>query len=108
EFRRVLCRSPAGNHRWSFSGNVFWRNVKDRIMPKANELINQQEIEQTQYMNLGLSQALGFEGEATYSYRDRLTVMLNFSKFNSLFKQKFDPETGQRMTYTTQDRKSTR
>lgn len=90
---------PAGNHRWSFSGNVFWRNVKDRIMPKANELLNQQEIEQTQYMNLGLSQALGFEGEATYSYRDRLTVMLNFSKFNSLFKQKFDPETGQRMTY---------
>src|SRR5690606_7667603 len=87
------------DHRLAVSGNMFWRNVKDRIMPKTNELISQQEIEQTQYLNLGLSQALGFEGEVSYSYGDDLTAMINFSRFNSLFKQEFDPETGQRMTY---------
>ncbi|WP_262249933.1 TonB-dependent receptor [Parapedobacter soli] len=86
-------------HGLDVSGNVFWRNVKDRIMPQTNELISQQEIEQTQYINLGLSQSLGFEGEITYRYKDDLTAMVNFSKFNSLFKQEFDPETGQRMTY---------
>lgn len=86
-------------HRLDVSANVFWRNVKDRIMPQANELISQQEIEQTQYINLGLSQSVGFEGEITYRYKDDLTAMVNFSKFNSLFKQEFDSETGQRMTY---------
>lgn len=86
-------------HRLGLSANAFWRNVKDRIMPQTNELISQQEMEQTQYINLGLSQSLGFEGEITYRYRDNLTAMVNFSKFNSLFKQEFDPATGQRMTY---------
>lgn len=86
-------------HRLVTSANIFWRNVKDRIMPQTNELISQQEIEQTQYINLGLSQSLGFEGEISYRYQDDLTAMVNFSKFNSLFKQEFDPETGQRMTY---------
>lgn len=86
-------------HRLDVSANVFWRNVKDRIMPQTNELISQQEIEQTQFINLGLSQSVGFEGELTYRYKDDLTAMVNFSKFNSLFKQEFDSETGQRMTY---------
>src|SRR5690606_22847455 len=86
-------------HRLALSANMFWRNVKDRIMPQINELISQQEIEQTRYINLGLSQSLGFEGEVSYRYKDDLTAMVNFSKFNSLFKQEFDPGTGQRMTY---------
>ena len=86
-------------HRLSLSGNVFWRNIKDRIMPRTNELLNSQEIEETQYINLGVAQSLGFEGELFYSYKNDLTVMINFSKFNSLFKQEFDPATGQRMTY---------
>lgn len=87
------------DHRISLGTNVFWRNVKDRIMPRANELLNNQEIELTQYVNLGLAQSLGFEGELNYIYKNNLTVMFNFSKFNSLFKQEFDPATGQRMTY---------
>lgn len=87
------------NHKISLGTNVFWRNTKDRIMPKANELINNQEIELTQYINLGLSQSVGFEGELTYAHKDNLTVMFNFSKFNSLFKQEFDESTGQKMTY---------
>lgn len=88
-----------GNHRFSVGTNVFWRNTKDRIMPRANELINSQEIELTQYINLGLSQSLGFEGELTYAHKDKLTLLFNFSKFNSLFKQQFDPTSGQQMTY---------
>lgn len=87
------------DHKLSLGTNVFWRNTKDRIMPRANELINNQEIELTQYINLGLSQSLGFEGELTYAHKDNLTVMFNFSKFNSLFKQEFDPASGQKMTY---------
>ncbi|WP_257669305.1 TonB-dependent receptor [Parapedobacter tibetensis] len=86
-------------HKISLSTNVFWRNVKDRIMPRTNELLNNQEIEETQYINLGLAQSLGFEGELSYIYQNNLTLMVNFSKFNSLFKQEFDPATGQRMTY---------
>lgn len=86
-------------HKLSLSTNVFWRNVKDRIMPRTNELLNNQEIEETQYINLGLAQSLGFEGELSYIYQNNLTMMVNFSKFNSLFKQEFDPATGQRMTY---------
>ncbi len=88
-----------GDHRFSIGTNVFWRNTKDRIMPRANELINSQEIELTQYINLGLSQSLGFEGELTYTHKDKLTLLFNFSKFNSLFKQQFDPTSGQQMTY---------
>ncbi|WP_257658768.1 TonB-dependent receptor [Parapedobacter lycopersici] len=86
-------------HKFSVSTNVFWRNIKDRIMPRTNELLNNQEIEETQYINLGLAQSLGFEGELAYTYRNNLTLMANFSKFNSLFKQEFDPASGQRMTY---------
>lgn len=87
-----------GNHRLSLSGNAFWRNIKDRIMPKANENISAQEIEVTQFINLGRAQTLGFEGEFTYGYKNKLTAMVNFSKFNSLFKQQYDDE-GREMTY---------
>ncbi len=90
------------DHKFSVSGNTFWRNTKDRIMPKANELLSSQEIELTQYINLGVSQSVGFEGEFLYAYKDKLTFNFNFSKFNSLFKQEFDPKTGQKMTYYNQ------
>lgn len=87
------------SHKFSFSANAFWRNMKDRIMPKANELLNSQDIEITQFVNLGKAQTLGFEGELNYAYKEDLTVLVNFSKFNSLFKQEFDEATGQKMTY---------
>lgn len=88
-----------GDNKFVLGTNVFWRNTKDRIMPKANELINSQEIELTQFVNLGKSQSLGFEGEFSYGYKDKLSLMFNFSKFNSLFKQEFDATTGQKMNY---------
>ncbi|WP_228384182.1 TonB-dependent receptor [Sphingobacterium zhuxiongii] len=80
-------------HKFSFGANSFWRNIKDRIMPFANELLNSQEIELTQYVNLSSAQSLGFEGELMYTYKD-LAVNFNFSKFNSKNKQRYSPKTG--------------
>ena len=75
-------------HKISFYSNVFGRNIKNRIMPLANELLNNQEIEETQFINISSAQSIGFEGELSYSYQQKLTMLFNFSKFNSLLKQK--------------------
>ncbi|MEI5986424.1 MULTISPECIES: TonB-dependent receptor [Sphingobacterium] len=87
------------DHKVSLATNVFWRNVKDRIMPEANELMNNQEIEVTKFVNLGKSQSVGFEGELFYNYKNNLTVGFNFSKFNSLYKVQFDPNSGKQLPY---------
>ncbi len=89
-------------HRISLSTNLFWRNTKDKILRRVNQLLNDSETEVAPYVNLGLAQSLGFEGELSYSYRKNLQVMLNFSKFNSLFKERYDPITGQQYTYYNQ------
>ncbi len=86
-------------HKVSFSSNVFWRNTKDKIIRRVNLLLNDAEIEVVPFVNLGSAQSLGFEGEASYTYNNNLNIMVNFSKFNSLFKDKFDPITGQQYTY---------
>ncbi|MCX2480299.1 TonB-dependent receptor [Pedobacter sp. MC2016-15] len=85
-------------HRLSLSGNAFWRNIKDRIMRRANTLLNDQEIEVSPFVNLGKAQSRGFEGELSYNYK-KLNVLFNFSKFNSLYKIQFDPATGQQLDY---------
>ncbi|MCT1526145.1 TonB-dependent receptor [Sphingobacterium hotanense] len=80
-------------HKVSLGANAFWRNIKDRIMPFANELMNSQELELTQFVNLSSAQSLGFESELMYTYKD-LAVNFNFSKFNSKNKQRYSPITG--------------
>jgi hypothetical protein len=85
-------------HKFSLSGNAFWRNIKDRIMRRANMLLNDQEMEVSPFVNLGLAQSLGFEGELSYTFK-RLNVMFNFSKFNSLYKIQFDPVSGNQLDY---------
>src|SRR5690606_23089303 len=89
-------------HKLSFSTNVFWRNTKDKIMRRVNQLLSDAETEVAPYVNLGLAQSLGFEGELLYTYDNNLNVMMNFSKFNSLFKERYDPITGQQYTYYNQ------
>lgn len=84
-------------HKISISANAFWRNVKDRIMREVNTNLSDQEVEISPYVNVGLAQSLGFEGEIGYVYNNRLNVMFTFSKFNSLYKQEFDQATGQRL-----------
>lgn len=75
-------------HKISLYSNVFGRNVKDRIMAQANELLNNQEIEETQFVNISSAQSIGFEGELSYAYDKKLGMIVNFSKFNSLLKQR--------------------
>lgn len=81
-------------HRVSVYGNVFWRNGFDKITKQAvdeSEIKDEDEadIEVTHYVNLGRTQARGYEAEIIY-YNDRLNVSLNFSKFNNVFKQDLD------------------
>ncbi|WP_207426739.1 TonB-dependent receptor plug domain-containing protein [Pedobacter sp. SYSU D00535] len=75
-------------HKLSVYGNMFGRKIRDRIMPQANELLNSQEIEETQFVNISSAQSIGFEGEVSYTYNRKLVMMVNFSKFNSLLKNR--------------------
>lgn len=84
-------------HRISLYGNAFWRNGYDKIMQQTRTDIvvegreNQvEDIQVTQFVNLSRTQTLGFEAEFNYVYNNRLNAMLNFSKFNTLFKQALD------------------
>ena len=85
-------------HKFSISGNAFSRNVKDRIVRQTSTQASDQEQETAPFMNLGKSKALGFEGELSYIYDNRLNAMFTFSKFNSVFVQGDQSVTGQRMT----------
>ena len=78
-------------HKLSFYGSAFWRNGFDKITQQvvdADEIEHEEDadIQTTRYINLGRTQALGIEGEIIYSYKNRLNAILNFSKFNNLFK----------------------
>lgn len=88
-------------HKFSFYGNFFWRNGYDKIIqqtrtePVVDGRENQvEDIQTTQFVNLSKTQSLGFEAEINYIYSNKLNAMINFSKFNSLFKVKTD-ERGQ-------------
>jgi outer membrane cobalamin receptor len=73
-------------HRVSLSANGFVRNVKDRIMRRANVNLADNEVELTPFVNLGRAQSVGFEGELGYIYNNKLNFIFTFSKFNSLLK----------------------
>ncbi|SEK98400.1 TonB-dependent receptor [Parapedobacter koreensis] len=80
-----------GKHKLSIYGSAFWRNGFDKITQQvvdADEIENEEDadIQTTRYINLGKTQARGVEGEVVYIYDNRLNAMLNFSKFNNLFK----------------------
>lgn len=84
-------------HKFSFYGNFFWRNGYDKIIQQTrtdpviegreNEI---EDIQVTQFVNLSKTQTLGFEGEVNYIYDNKFNAMINFSKFNSLFKVEKD------------------
>lgn len=89
--------SNQSKHRFSLYGNFFWRNGYDKIIqqtrtePVLEGRENQvEDIQVTQFVNLSKTQSIGFEGEVNYIYANKLNAMVNFSKFNSLFKVKND------------------
>lgn len=85
-----------GKHKFTLYASAFWRNGFDKITQQAveDQIVQGREsdadIQVTRYVNLGRTQSRGFEGEIIYVYDNRLNALFNFSKFNTLFKQKFD------------------
>lgn len=85
-----------GKHKMTLYASAFWRNGYDKITQQAveNAIVPGREsdadIQVTKYVNLGRTQSRGVEGEIIYVYDNRLNALFNFSKFNSLFKQKYD------------------
>jgi len=99
----------SNKHKFSLYGNAFWRNGYDKIVLKTREEAvvegreNQvEDIQITQFDNLSKTQSVGFEAEINYIYDNKLNAMLNFSKFNSLFKLKMDERGNPHSLYNRQ------
>ncbi len=96
-----------GKSKLSFYANTFWRNGFDKI---TQQVVDESEIKEeadadiqtTKYVNLGETQARGFEAEFIYIYNNRLNTSLSFSKFNNLFKQSLDENGGVHSFYDQQ------
>lgn len=76
-------------HRVSLSTSGFIRNTQDKIARRTNVNIND-AIQTLPYENLGKTQSIGFEAELSYHFGRNLNILLNMSKFNSLYKVKYD------------------
>lgn len=76
-------------HKFSLSGSGFIRNTKDKIVRKVDDRINV-ALQAAPFINLGRVQAIGFETEVMYTYKDNLTFHGNISRFNALNKVKYD------------------
>ena len=77
------------HHKFTVSGNAFWRNTEDKIVRQISDRLNE-AVQATPFINLGRAQSVGFEGSLQYSYNDRFFAGMNLSKFNSLYKDKYD------------------
>ncbi|GIQ61320.1 TonB-dependent receptor [Flavobacterium collinsii] len=76
-------------HKISVAATGFSRNTRDRIVRVSNDRVND-AIQVLPFDNLGRAQSIGYEASFNYSYNDRLFVSMNMSKFNSLYKKKYD------------------
>ncbi|CAH0334533.1 Vitamin B12 transporter BtuB [Flavobacterium sp. CECT 9288] len=82
-------------HKISFYANAFWRNGFNKITQQAVDVSEIEEesdadIQTTRYVNLGKTQARGFEAEIIYVFNNKLNASVNFSKFNNIFKLERD------------------
>ncbi|SOD17873.1 TonB-dependent receptor [Pedobacter xixiisoli] len=100
---------PATKHKINLYGNMFWRNGYDKIIQqtRTDAVIEGREnqvedIQVTQFVNLSKTQSVGFEAEINYIYDNRLNAMVNFSKFNSLFKVVSDENGNPHSLYNAQ------
>jgi len=86
-----------GRHRVSLYGSAFWRNGYDKISTETLDAANIDNVDNatldvTRYINLGMTQARGFEAELIYIHNNRLNASFNISRFNNLYKQETDSE----------------
>lgn len=82
-----------GKHKLSFYANAFWRNGYDRITSQTVDSIatdSDLDIQAAAFVNLGKTQSRGVEAEVIYVFGNKLNALINFSKFNALYKRKFD------------------
>lgn len=96
-----------GEHKVSFYASAFWRNAYEKIATQVVDSVivgreSDANIETTKYVNLGKTQAKGFEAEITYVYKNKLNALLNFSKFNNLLVNEFDKNGNRNSFYRRQ------
>ncbi len=80
-------------HKLSFYASAFWRNAYDKITRQTVDSIitdSDMDIQAAAFVNLGHTQSRGVEAEIIYVFNNRLNAILNFSKFNALYKRKYD------------------
>lgn len=77
-------------HKLSFSVSGFIRDTRDKIVQRINPRLND-AVQTDPFENLGKTKSIGFEAEAYYTFHENLSVLLNMSKFNSVFNMRFDP-----------------
>ncbi|WP_231426231.1 TonB-dependent receptor plug domain-containing protein [Pedobacter sp. Leaf250] len=101
--------ATSNQHKFSLYGNAFWRNGYDKIIqqtridPVIEGRENQvEDIQVTQFVNLSKTQSIGFEAEVNYIFDNKLNAMINFSKFNSLYKVELDERGNPNSLYNKQ------
>ncbi|MXN92141.1 TonB-dependent receptor [Flavobacterium sp. Sd200] len=88
-------------HKVSLSASGFVRDTKDKIVRRILDR-NNDALQSLPYVNLGKTQAIGFEAAFEYGFSDRLVINMNMSKFNLLFKDKYDNSGGTLDLYNMQ------
>lgn len=88
------------NHKLTVYASGFLRDTKDKIVRKINPRLND-AVQTDPFENLGKTKSIGFEGELNYTWKDNLSILLNFSKFNTVFNMPYDPN-GNEYTYYNQ------
>lgn len=76
-------------HKIAISGSGFIRDTKDKIMRQATQNLNE-ALQTSPFINLGKTKAVGFEAEINYSFQDNLNILLNISRFKSMYNIKHD------------------
>ncbi len=89
------------NHSFSFSGTGFVRDTKDKIRQRV-VITNNDAVQTEPFENLGKVKAKGFEGELNYTFKKDLGFLLNMSRFNSVFNDRFDAQGNQYRWYNKQ------
>ncbi|RZA02009.1 MAG: TonB-dependent receptor, partial [Moraxellaceae bacterium] len=78
-----------GKHKFTFQASGFLRDTKDKIVRQTSSRLND-AIQTLPFVNLGKTQAIGFEASVDYAYNQTVFIGANMSRFNSLFKMKYD------------------
>jgi outer membrane receptor protein involved in Fe transport len=80
---------PVGKHQLNAAASVFIRDTKDKIVQRINPRLND-AVQTDPFENLGKTKSKGFEMELNYTYARDLNVVLNMSRFNSVFNMQYD------------------